>query len=54
MVGIIQSNLSVFDGKNYDDWCVKMNVILGFQEVNEVVKKGFREPSKGDSKEVKK
>ncbi|WVY89999.1 hypothetical protein V8G54_035513 [Vigna mungo] len=54
MAGLIQSNLPVFDGKNYDDWCVKMDAILGFQEVDEVVKKGFKEPSKGDSEEVKK
>lgn len=51
--GMIPSNLSVFDDKKYDDWCVKMDVILGFQ-VDEIVKKGFKEPSKNDTDEVKK
>ncbi|WVZ03895.1 hypothetical protein V8G54_024701 [Vigna mungo] len=31
-----------------------MEAILGFQELDEIVKKGFQEPSKGDSKEMKK
>ncbi|XP_047165688.1 uncharacterized protein LOC124834907 [Vigna umbellata] len=52
--GMISSNLPVFDGKGYDDWCVKMDTILGFQEVDEIVKKGFKEPSKNDTDEVKK
>lgn len=54
MAGMVHSNLPMFDGKGYDDWCVKMEAILGFQEVDEIVKKGFKEPSKGDSKEMKK
>ncbi|XP_017438290.1 uncharacterized protein LOC108344345 [Vigna angularis] len=54
MAGMIHSNLSVFVEKGYDDWCVKMEAILGFQEVDEIVKKGFKEPPKGDSEEVKK
>ncbi|XP_047159678.1 uncharacterized protein LOC124830091 [Vigna umbellata] len=54
MAGMIQSSLLVFDGKNYDDWCVKMDVILGFQEVDEIVKRGFKEPSKGGTDEAKK
>lgn len=43
---MIHNNLPVFDGKGFDDWCVKMDAILGFQEVEEVVKKGFKEPLK--------
>ncbi|XP_014524555.1 uncharacterized protein LOC106780761 [Vigna radiata var. radiata] len=54
MAGMIQGVLPMFDGKHYDDWCVKMDAILGYQEVDEVVKKGFKEPAKGDSEEVKK
>ncbi|XP_047158874.1 eukaryotic translation initiation factor 3 subunit C-like [Vigna umbellata] len=53
MAGMVHSNLSVFDGKGYDDWCVKMDSILRFQEVDEIVKKGFKEPLKGDSEEAK-
>lgn len=44
----------MFNGKNFDDWCVKMDVILGFQEVDEIVMKGFKEPTKGDTEESKK
>ncbi|XP_014492032.1 uncharacterized protein LOC106754528 [Vigna radiata var. radiata] len=54
MAGLIHNNFPVFDGKDYDDWCVKMEVILGFQEVDEVVKKGLQEPLENDSKTVKK
>jgi len=38
--------LPVFDGKGYSDWCVKMKAIMGFQEVHEIVKIGFKELSK--------
>ncbi|XP_014522738.1 uncharacterized protein LOC106779189 [Vigna radiata var. radiata] len=31
-----------------------MDVILGFQEVDEIVMKGFKEPTKGDTEESKK
>ncbi|XP_017416539.1 uncharacterized protein LOC108327333 [Vigna angularis] len=54
MAEMIHNNLPVFDDKGYDDWCVKMEAILRFQEVDEIVKKGFQEPSKGDSEEVSK
>ncbi|MCI62743.1 retrovirus-related pol polyprotein, partial [Trifolium medium] len=30
------ANLPILDGKNWDQWCVKMNVIFGFQEVEEL------------------
>ncbi|XP_017408775.1 uncharacterized protein LOC108321515 [Vigna angularis] len=42
MAGMIHNNLPVFDSKGYDDWCVKMEAILGFQEVDEIVKKVFK------------
>ncbi|WVY90763.1 hypothetical protein V8G54_036277 [Vigna mungo] len=54
MAGVIHSNLPVFDGKDFDDWCVKMEAILGFQEVDDIVKKGFKEPLKNDTEDVKK
>ncbi|XP_017416383.1 uncharacterized protein LOC108327161 [Vigna angularis] len=38
MAGTIQNNLPIFDGKNYEDWVVKMDAILGFQEIDEIVK----------------
>jgi len=39
--------------KYYEDWYVKMEAILGFQEMDEIVKKGFQEPSKNATDEVK-
>jgi len=27
---ITSNNLPIFDWKNYDDWCVKINVIFDF------------------------
>jgi len=41
--GIIPGNLPVFDGQGYEDWCVKMEAIFGFQEVEKIVKEGFPE-----------
>jgi len=48
----IPGNFPIFDGKDYDDWCVKMDAILGFQEVDEVVKIGFQEPPKNVGEEL--
>ncbi|PNX81725.1 hypothetical protein L195_g037750 [Trifolium pratense] len=31
------ANLPILDGKNWDQWCVKMNVIFSFQEVEELI-----------------
>ncbi|RDX81771.1 hypothetical protein CR513_37508, partial [Mucuna pruriens] len=53
IVNAILGNLPVFDGKGYEDWCVKMDAILGFQELDEIVKDGFQEPSKNASAEQK-
>jgi len=52
--GLIPGSLPIFDGKGYDDWCVKMDAILGFQEIDEIVKVGFKEPPKNADEEVKK
>lgn len=58
MAGVVHSNFPVFDGKGFDDWCVKMEAIFGYQEVDKIVRKGFKEPAKvesakGDSEETK-
>ncbi|RDX58601.1 hypothetical protein CR513_62070, partial [Mucuna pruriens] len=52
-VNAMPGNLPVFDGKGYEDWCVKMDAILEFQELDEIVKDGFQEPSKNASAEQK-
>ena len=52
--GLIPGSLPIFDGKGYDDWCVKMDVILGFQEIDEIVKVGFKEPPKNVDEGAKK
>ncbi|XP_052726138.1 uncharacterized protein LOC128194635 [Vigna angularis] len=54
MANMVQSNLPVFDGKDYDDWCVKMEAILGYQEVDEVVKQGVKEMKEDDTAAAKK
>lgn len=50
---IFQGALPVFDGKNFDDWRIKMNAIFGFQEVAEVVKTGVQEPGRNATEEQK-
>ncbi|RDX78069.1 hypothetical protein CR513_41708, partial [Mucuna pruriens] len=52
-MNVIPENFPVFDGKGYEDWCMKMDVILGFQELDEIMKDGFQEPSKNASAEQK-
>jgi len=52
--GLIPGSLPIFDGKDYDDWCVKMEAILGFQEIDEIVKVGFKEPPKNADEGAKK
>lgn len=37
------ANLPILDGKNWEQWCVRMGVIFGFQDVQEVVKNGIPE-----------
>ncbi|XP_014506362.1 uncharacterized protein LOC106766119 [Vigna radiata var. radiata] len=54
MARMFQSSMPVFDGKDYEDWCVKMDAILGFQEIDDIVNIGFKEPTKSDSEETKK
>jgi len=40
---VVSSNLSLFEGKNFDDWRVKIIVIFCFEVVGEVGKVGFHE-----------
>nr|KYP65090.1 hypothetical protein KK1_019708 [Cajanus cajan] len=49
----IHGNLLIFDGNNYDDWFVKMKVIIGFQEIDEVVQIEFQESPNNASEEQK-
>lgn len=41
--GNLLGNLPILDAKNWDRWCVQMEVIFGFQEVLEVVKNRYQE-----------
>ncbi|XP_068474758.1 uncharacterized protein [Phaseolus vulgaris] len=52
--GVVPENLPVFDGKDCDDWIVKMEAILGFQELEEVVKIVFQDSTKLETEEQKK
>jgi len=49
--GVISGSLSVFDGKDYDDCIVKMEAILGFQELEEAAKIGFQDSTKFETEE---
>ncbi|GAU47995.1 hypothetical protein TSUD_404720 [Trifolium subterraneum] len=37
----LPSNLPILDSKNWDQWCIRMNVIFGFQDVEDLVKNGY-------------
>lgn len=39
--GHFPANLPILDGKNWEKWCVKMDVIFGFQDVTDLVKNGI-------------
>ncbi|XP_047179813.1 uncharacterized protein LOC124846575 [Vigna umbellata] len=52
--GGIQGPLPVFDGKQFDDWRIKMQAIFGFQDVSEVIEDGFPELSDRATEEEKK
>ena len=41
-VNAIPRNLPMFDGKGYEDWCMKMDAILGFQELDEMHRENKR------------
>ncbi|RDX87993.1 hypothetical protein CR513_30472, partial [Mucuna pruriens] len=45
--GSFPANMSILDGKNFEQWCIKMGVIFGFQEVQQAV---YRESKKKDCK----
>ncbi|GMP38233.1 hypothetical protein CsSME_00009564 [Camellia sinensis var. sinensis] len=44
MNGSIQPQLPRFSGKNFDQWCVQMKALFGFQELSEVIDLGYAEP----------
>ena len=37
----LPTTLPILDGKNWSRWCIQMRVILGYQEVLEIVEEGF-------------
>jgi hypothetical protein len=37
----LPSNLPILDNKNWDQWCIRMKVIFGFQEVEDLVSNGY-------------
>ncbi|RDX90898.1 hypothetical protein CR513_27188, partial [Mucuna pruriens] len=39
--------MPVLDGKNFEQWCVKMGVMFGFQEVLETVRNDIQEVEVG-------
>jgi len=46
--------LRILDGKNYDQWVVRMEAILGFHEILGIVKEGISEKEKDDVAIMKK
>ncbi|XP_027941277.1 uncharacterized protein LOC114195081 [Vigna unguiculata] len=44
------SNLPILDGKNYDHWVIRMEAILGYQELWEVVTEGAKEKDEAANK----
>ncbi|XP_068486699.1 uncharacterized protein [Phaseolus vulgaris] len=52
--GVVPRSLPVFDGKDYDDLIVKMEAILGFQELEEAIKIWFQDSTKLETEEQKK
>uniref|UniRef100_A0A151UDK6 Uncharacterized protein n=1 Tax=Cajanus cajan TaxID=3821 RepID=A0A151UDK6_CAJCA len=45
--GVFPTNLPNFFGKHFDQWCVKIGIIFGFQEVLEIVKNIIQEMEEG-------
>ena len=37
----LSANLPILNGKNWDQWRVQMKMILGYQEVTEIVEEGY-------------
>jgi hypothetical protein len=37
----LPSNLPILDNKIWDQWCIRMKVIFGFQEVEDLVSNGY-------------
>ena len=40
----IQPQLPRFGGKHFDQWCIQMKALFGFQELSEIVELGYAEP----------
>lgn len=53
-IGGIQGPLPMFDGKQFDDWRIKMRAVFGFQDVQEVIDEGLPVLSEKASQEEKK
>nr|KYP49890.1 Retrovirus-related Pol polyprotein from transposon TNT 1-94 [Cajanus cajan] len=51
--GNLLANLSILDGKNWHRWYAQMKVILGYQEVLEIVEKGYSPLAEDATKEQK-
>ncbi|KAK2370871.1 putative mitochondrial protein [Trifolium repens] len=37
----LPANLPILDNKNWDSWCIRMSVLFGFQDVEDLVKNGY-------------
>ncbi|WJX11887.1 hypothetical protein P8452_02442 [Trifolium repens] len=37
----LPANLPILDNKNWDSWCIRMNVLFGFQDVEDLVNNGY-------------
>lgn len=41
--GYFPANQLILDGKKWEQWCVKIGVIFGFQDVHDIVENGVPE-----------
>lgn len=41
--GMVQPQLTRFDGKNFEHWKIQMEMLFRFQELTEIVEEGFVE-----------
>eukprot|EP00268_Persea_americana_P051130 TRINITY_DN5623_c0_g1_i2.p1 TRINITY_DN5623_c0_g1~~TRINITY_DN5623_c0_g1_i2.p1 ORF type:complete len:341 (-),score=50.50 TRINITY_DN5623_c0_g1_i2:1073-2095(-) len=45
MNGTIQPQLPKFSGNFFDQWCIQMKALFGFQELTEIIEAGYVEPA---------
>lgn len=45
MSGSIQPQLPKFSGNFFDQWCIQMKALFGFQDLWEIIEHGFTEPA---------